>query len=905
MRFTTWMLAAAVLAAGCDDGGEGGGGGGLDAGREDARVADAMLPDDVRIRPDTAYDRFGPEPPRDATAVDAAPGLDAEFDGAPIEDAAVDAAVDARAADAADAEAPDAAADAASTLDLGPDAAPDASPDAAPPPPAACGNDLDDDGDGRVDLADPGCVTVEDDDETDPAFPPACADGDDDDGDGSTDWPDDPECTAAGDLSEGRLCVTARLVAEVGEGAHALRVPVGGGASRAQGSCGGEAGEGVVAVSVNRPARLDVALRAEGRTPVVYVRGACELDGTEWACGRTFGAADFGVDRLPVGTTFVIVDSDFADGGPPIDLELTVTPLDAPACDNEADDDGDGLMDAEDPGCADALDDDEVDPAAPPACANGADDDLDGQIDWPNDPQCLAAGDPSEAPRCNDPTVPVIEVGPDGGVFTLPPRVAPSRTVASCGDVRAPETVFAVTLDRPASLRAELASEGFLNGRLSLRPLCDAAPQERACNPRTLFVDELTAGTWYVIAEVAADLAEPADATVTFTVEPFVRACSDGFDNDQDGLADAADPGCTTAFDRDEADGPAPPQCANEVDDDGDGAIDWPADPGCRAAGDVDERPLCILNVPLHAVSAPGGAVELPLANQGGLTDGSCRLTGEGREHVLAIDLAEPSNVTVDVPEPLEAVALYHRTACDVPLSETACERGDTLALRELPAGTHYVFVDPARPAPFTAQVTIDAAARACGNGVDDDDDGAVDAADPGCAHADDVDEADPPVAPACANGADDDGDGAVDWPDDLDCLAAGDDSEGGLCAGLTDVIEVDGSALLTIDLEGRDDLIEITCAGGGGGGERVIALTLDAPADVVVEAIHADFDTAIEVRGACDDPESVVACSDDEGFANRARVDLPGLGAGTWFVVVDAFLRNSGTTDVRISVER
>jgi glutamine amidotransferase-like uncharacterized protein len=64
--------------------------------------------------------------------------------------------------------------------------------------------------------------------------------------------------------------------------------------------------------------------------------------------------------------------------------------------------------------------------------------------------------------------------------------------------------------------------------------------------------------------------------------------CSDGVDNDGDGLVDAADPGCVDAGDNDETD-PAPPECNDGIDNDGDGLVDFPNDLGCDDANDDDE----------------------------------------------------------------------------------------------------------------------------------------------------------------------------------------------------------------------------------------------------------------------------------------------------------------------------
>jgi len=59
----------------------------------------------------------------------------------------------------------------------------------------------------------------------------------------------------------------------------------------------------------------------------------------------------------------------------------------------------------------------------------------------------------------------------------------------------------------------------------------------------------------------------------------------------------------------------------------------------------------------------------------------------------------------------------------------------------------------------------------ACTNGLDDDRDGLADADDPGCAAT--------PTVAACRNGVDDDGDGKADWPDDAGCATAWDRTEG------------------------------------------------------------------------------------------------------------------------------
>jgi hypothetical protein len=68
----------------------------------------------------------------------------------------------------------------------------------------ACDDGVDDDGDGAVDLADPGCFAATDAFETNALAP--CDDGFDSDGDGLVDWPDDPGCKDLTWLYENPAC---------------------------------------------------------------------------------------------------------------------------------------------------------------------------------------------------------------------------------------------------------------------------------------------------------------------------------------------------------------------------------------------------------------------------------------------------------------------------------------------------------------------------------------------------------------------------------------------------------------------------------------------------------------------------------------------------------------------------
>ena len=72
-----------------------------------------------------------------------------------------------------------------------------------------------------------------------------------------------------------------------------------------------------------------------------------------------------------------------------------------------------------------------------------------------------------------------------------------------------------------------------------------------------------------------------------YTVEVWASQCRNGVDDDGDGLTDATDPGCSSAYDENEGD--ATSQCQDGVDNDGDGATDYPNDFSCSSRTDNDE----------------------------------------------------------------------------------------------------------------------------------------------------------------------------------------------------------------------------------------------------------------------------------------------------------------------------
>ncbi|HZH77483.1 MAG TPA: hypothetical protein VEY88_15775, partial [Archangium sp.] len=289
----------------------------------------------------------------------------------------------------------------------------------------ACGDGVDNDGDGRVDYPeDPGCTGPLDAEEDDPPVPLACANGVDDDGDGLMDWPEDPGCASRSGFTESGDGESCQSPAELVLASTPLAFDAS--TDEAVLVCGGAAQPDRV-LSLRMPGQGQVALSGGGLSGLA-LREYCADGFTDLACSNT------GIFRpqLSKGTYFVV-----AEGMSSGTLEVSGTLLPGASCDpaqpwiacpfpqacaasaqgfscqtqacgNGLDDDGDGIADfPEDFGCESWWDPTEEGPVAMPACGNGVDDDGDGFIDWPLERGCSSREDgdetdPAVPPRCSN-----------------------------------------------------------------------------------------------------------------------------------------------------------------------------------------------------------------------------------------------------------------------------------------------------------------------------------------------------------------------------------------------------------------------------------------------------------------------------------------------------------------------
>jgi hypothetical protein len=621
----------------------------------------------------------------------------------------------------------------------------DAAVDATPRD-KACADEADNDGDGRVDLDDPGCENAQDDDERNAA---ACDDDADNDQDGFTDFPDDPGCGSEFDDDEANEPPTPQCADGVDNDRDGLV---------------DEQDPGCSSPADPREQDPDVAPQC--------------FDGLD-------NDADGVIDFPNEPGCGAAGDDDESD------------PPNAPACANGLDDDADDLTDyPDDPGCAGVGDRDETDKEIQPACFDGVDNDRDGRTDFPEDDGCVAASDYSERGACGnvyDP--PSLQAGVSLVVDT-------SRGVfeseGSCGGRGSPEVAFQYRLSRDVEA-LEITTVGagtqvpttlYVRRTACLDVDSEVACQreDQAANPpgHTLVVDHPTRGDYYIFADGVAGAGGPVQITVN---ERPLAECLNRLDDDDDGRIDyPADPGCEEPNDREEFNDTFP-ECSDDEDNDGDGLVDYPLDIGCVSAGSSSEVDQCGQGIRFQEFFAEQGFVLGNLANGTSALQGSCG--GQGANEVIYY-FYNPFNARLTFstahPESEGQTTLYVRTDCARQQSELACDTGQEagaqngrVVLEQAAVGVYWVVVDGRFGAggPFKLSVEIERLAAGCSDGRDNDGDGRVDGEDAGCATPADEDERDEAgVVSICNNGLDDDEDGETDYPYDPGCLTRGGEDE-------------------------------------------------------------------------------------------------------------------------------
>lgn len=361
--------------------------------------------------------------------------------------------------------------------------------------------------------------------------------------------------------------------------------------------------------------------------------------------------------------------------------------------------------------------------------------------------------------------------------------------------------------------------------------------------------------------------------------------CRDGRDNDGDGKRDANDPGCFAPHQDSEVDdcpdGPGCPQCSDGKDNDGNGQTDYPDDSGgCLNASDHDEytrNPVACGAQNMITILPYDGKIEgtLDAAKPSTLASPTCG--GAGSEVVYELRITEPKVIVVTTEGSTADTVVYLRTAdCQNPGTELACNddistTNDKSSLTKAitTPGTYYLVVDAANSAvagAFVGKVTYFAGEGTDCQGPTDCGPGLICRQPKGmtkkvCAMH------------VCEDTVDEDDDGKNGYPDDPGCASPTDDDESDSCPGVGPNCPecADG---VDNDQDGKTDFGatgDTTCSSASSASEACIST------DGVQQIIGAM--TPGTTVGATNDVKVTCATSSTHTAPDRTyRIDVPAM---------------------------
>ena len=745
--------------------------------------------------------------------------------------------------------------------DLGCGSLDDETEDGSPAP--QCSDNRDNDGDGKLDYPDdPGCFAPQADDESDdcPNGPgcPQCANGKDDDGNGMIDYPADPGCESASDNSEffnnAAACGMGMKIKQLPADGHDSGQLEMGSTSNIVSPCGGGAGAFAVAyvLHLTEPKVIVATTDLPNTTldTVIDIRAKnCTDASAELACNDDVSGMNERstvTKSLPAGVYYIIVQGQnsnlsgayqlkvdkFAGEGAACSAPsqcgpglLCRTPVGAtamvcakPVCGDGLDDDGDGKIDyPNDPGCATPEDDSETDTcpgAGCPECGDGIDNDGDTKIDYPMDTTCKAAGDSSESCATSEGVVAITTATTMGDTTNATNDINP--TCASPGN-SGPDRAYRLDLPAMQSLAMNMTAS-FDTTTVLLDSTCGGAAI--ACSdPLNMSVGPLAAGTYYFVVDGYSSTSKgtytinasgkiangaPCDAHplaqsgaltcgTGYACKGTAGAktcqlaeCADNVDNNGNGKKDyPADPGCTSPSDDSESTvcpGAMCPVCSNGIDDDMDGMTDYPADTSCLAASGNNES--CTSTEPVINVTTAATMGDTSTATDDvKLACASSSSAAKDLHYRLQLPATTTLTISLTNKTPASwdsAMALFNASCGGTAIS---CQDGDTMTLTNLAAGNYYFAVDGWGTA--SGAYTLNVSGKIANGGSCESplaQSGALTCATnytckgptgmKTCQLA------------QCADGIDNNGAGGIDYPNDPGCSSPSDDTETTVCPG-------------------------------------------------------------------------------------------------------------------------
>jgi hypothetical protein len=398
----------------------------------------------------------------------------------------------------------------------------------------------------------------------------------------------------------------------------------------------------------------------------------------------------------------------------------------------------------------------------------------------------------------------------------------------------------------------------------------------------------------------------PADTTETDPCPGAgCPACADGMDNDNDTRTDyPADPSCTSASGESEAD------CPTETDPLG--VITAATHTGTTAGAGNQFAPSCAStsNAPdrVHMlyVRAPLATLVLDTNDSAfdtvlmlktstcGTTDVGCIDDGgsPSTRSRLALTNVAPGSYAVVVDGDFTGNGAYNLHVAGTYANGAACDP------------TMPMFTCSVGHACTGAAGAATCQPAACNDAVDADGDGLPGyPSDPGCTSISDGDESDScfptpgPGCPACANDVDDDMDGLTDYPADTGCASASGVNE--QCITTDPVRNLTTATLTNQSTAALANDLDLSC--GADGRDEIFRVRVDHPINELrVDTAGSALDTVLALRT----PSCAVAdlrCNDDTStLASEVVQANPAL--GDYFIVVDdRNVSSPGTYNLRV----